>query len=117
MKRILMVSHDVTLNELRSALLETCYETVSAEPAEAIPALRRSPFDLLLVCHTVTGEEASAIIEAAHAESHRVRIVHLRDVAQQPMPNKIVDRLVTINHHPDGWLRAVDDLLAPVAAA
>jgi hypothetical protein len=112
-KKVLIVGLDVTLAESRAAALDNQYDVVIVEPSAALRTLRRDRFDLMLVCYTTPREQAIQIIRASHDKFPLLCIVHLRTLTQKSITLPVIHRLVTLNYHPDGWMKAVDELLLP----
>ena len=113
--KILAIGEDDGLLVSRVAILQRRYKASHAHSRLAMQVLKEEHFDLLLVCHSTPFEIANALIREAHGEFPALRIVRLRTVETPDIPKPVADIVVTIDHQPATWIKAVDKLLASSA--
>jgi hypothetical protein len=77
MASILSVGSDAPLTQTRAAVLASALESsvVVAEPSEALHLLRDNHFDLVVLCHTVSSEQAGILIQVARNQSPPAKIL------------------------------------------
>ena len=111
--KVLTVGLDQILIDSRASILSSRYETATARPEETLSCLKSQSYDLLLVCHSIPQDEASALIRSAHEAFPHLCIVRLLTLGQALITKPIAHKLVTVDFRPELWMKAVDDLLAP----
>jgi CheY-like chemotaxis protein len=75
---ILCVGRDPVLNRTRRMVLHRCFEvTIAAKPAEAAALLAGRPFDLVLLCYSLSGEDCRAMLEQAQKLQPTAKILAL----------------------------------------
>jgi hypothetical protein len=110
---ILTIGSDETLVQSRADILSRNYSVSKAKPVAALERLRSQHFDLLLVCHSTPFEDANFLVKKAHQEFPHLCIVRLLTPDSPPIPLPTAHKLITVDFHPEVWLRAVDELLTP----
>ena len=113
--KILSIGQDAVLLETRARILASRYESEIEDSSRALERLRQEHFDLLLVCHSTPHDEASAIICAAHEEFPHLYIVRLLSASSPFVAKPVAHRVVTVDFHPQQWIKAVDELLTSSA--
>ena len=113
--KILAIGEDEALLQSRVAVLQQHYDAAYVPARTAMEKLRAEHFALLLVCHSIGFEQANALIEEAHEAFPSLCIVRLRTVATPDIVKPVAHAIVTIDHKPTTWVKAVDRLLASSA--
>lgn len=70
MPSILSVGNDAILTKSRAAVLATALQAsvIVSEPSDALLLLRDQTFDLVVLCHTVSPEQADVLLLAARSQ-------------------------------------------------
>ena len=113
MNKLLTIGSDIPLLETRASILSLKYKTELETYENALKRLRQEHFDLLMVCYSTPADRASIIINTAHAEFPHLCIVRLLSADSPPIDDPVAHRVVTIDYHPETWMRVVDELLTP----
>ena len=113
MNKLLTIGSDIPLLETRALILSLKYKTELETYENALKRLRQEHFDLLMVCYSTPQDHASIIINAAHAEFPHLCIVRLLSAESLPIDDPVAHRVVTIDYHPETWMRVIDELLTP----
>jgi hypothetical protein len=71
MPSILSVGNDAVLTKSRAAVLATALQAsvIVADPPAALLLLRDQRFDLVVLCHTVSSDQAGILLQAARNQS------------------------------------------------
>jgi DNA-binding NarL/FixJ family response regulator len=77
-KRILLVSRDVMVLQTRKLMLGAYFDVCAAgRVLEAQTFLAKQPFDLLVLCYTLTDDDCQKIMDAAQAHCPDVKVLML----------------------------------------
>jgi hypothetical protein len=77
-KRILLVSRDLMVLQTRKLMLGAYFEVCAAgRVLEAKIHLSQQPFDLIVLCYTLTGDECEKILDAARVRCPDAKILIL----------------------------------------
>ena len=77
-KRILLVSRDLVVLQTRKLMLGAYFEVCAAGRAvEAKILLSKQPFDLMVLCYTLSGEEFDKTVAAARVHCPAIKILLL----------------------------------------
>ncbi len=85
--RALLVGTEAVLLESREALLareQIC--ALCAHPADVPDALRQHHFDLVIACHTLSQDQAAAVVDAIKTSGSQARAITFSKVGSQPTP-------------------------------
>ena len=78
MRTILAVGQDEGLLFTRSAILRKCSaDVIAARPSEAIEILKAQPFDLVVLCHTVTSVDMNELASLAHHKANDIQVLEI----------------------------------------
>jgi hypothetical protein len=109
--RILAVGTDEVLVQSRARILEIQYQTETCRLDECLPTLRNGNFHLLLVCSSIPPEAAYSLVQQVHLRYPSLYIVRLLAPDAPLVERQIAHKLITIDFHPEQWMKAVDQLL------
>ncbi len=85
-KRILLVSRDLMVLQTRKLMLGAYFDVRPAARAlEARRLMAEQPFDLLVLCYTLTDDDCQKIIEAAQVHCPAVKILMLTSIGYSAM--------------------------------
>lgn len=78
MRTILAVGQDEGLLFTRSAILRKCNtDVIAARPSEAIQILRTQPFDLVVLCQTVTSVDMNELASLADHKANDKQVLEI----------------------------------------
>ena len=112
---VLAIGDDEALLTSRVAILRRDYQASFTGTRNTMQRLQAEHFDLLLVCHSIPFEQANALIQSAHEAFPRLCIVRLRTLDTPPILKPVAHAIVTIDHRPMTWMKAVNRLLTQTA--
>ena len=85
MYRILLVGHDLRLLSTRAAVLQKISDHVaSCNAAEALTFLESETPNLVVLCHSLSAEDAQRIADKAHGRSEGTRVLMLVSELDDP---------------------------------
>lgn len=77
-RRILLVSRDLVVLQTRKLMLGAYFDVSAAgRVLEARALLSRQPFDLIVLCYTLTEDDCRSILDAAQMHSQEAKILTL----------------------------------------
>ena len=83
MLTILAVGQDSELLSTRAAVLRKCNAgVISASPLDAPLILKAQPFDLVVLCHTLSPDEMNNLILVAHQQASEVQVLEVLDAVE-----------------------------------
>jgi CheY-like chemotaxis protein len=111
--RILTLSHDHELSSLRARILEDAGYSVTAPcgQAEALLALVKDEFDLVLLCHSMVERFVNEVLRMYREANPNGRVLGVLE-SRSDLPKFKVDQTVAGADGPDALLRAVESCLA-----
>jgi DNA-binding response OmpR family regulator len=112
--RVLIVGHETTLLETRSRILELAGYRVSpvVEVPAAENALSCEPFDLSILCHTLSSEQRRSMLACARSLQPTVKtLILVADVQAVDFPLAANEAVFSVSNGPRALLAAVDRLL------
>jgi DNA-binding response OmpR family regulator len=109
-ERILIVGYDQNLLFTRACILNTRWSAEIAYPVEALRMLEEEPFELIVLCHSLAGNEAASLARAARKTFPNVFILALETSAQGDVHPLVWADAVTITE-PSKMLDAIEGLL------
>ena len=110
--KVLIAGKDRALLETRAALLQRKYAvTACGRLIETLFGLQTEGFDLLLVCTSMTHDEATQVIRQVRDALPDICIIRLLSRDSPEIDHQVSNEVVTITYHPEVWIKAVDKLL------
>jgi CheY-like chemotaxis protein len=83
MLTILAVGQDAELLSTRAAVLRKCNAgVISASPSEASLILKGQPFDLVVMCHTLSTDEMNELSLLARRQGSDVQVLEVLDAVE-----------------------------------
>lgn len=112
MSKILLVGNDSRLLVTRAAVLaQTKASIACCNASEAAQALEGESFDLVVLCHSLTGKQADGIVEMVHQKLPGAKILMITSVSSQDQPSKGVVFDGVISADPAGLVSRASALL------
>ena len=124
MDKVLLIGEDVSLLQTRAAVLaQTGAEILSCIPFEVRLLPPQTAIVLVVVCHTVTGEDCNLVIETAHRNWPQAKILQLQsrlheilspevDAIVEAQPSKLLQQALELMGRdeitPDGGKPSAD---------
>ncbi len=113
--RVLCFSHDLVLGETRRAILQHWHDAVFASSLdEVIHLISASPFDVIVLCHTVPFDERQSCLALAGRAWPIAKVILVASESVPPQPG--VDQVVLGLAGPKQLLRAVQQVLQPAVS-
>lgn len=115
-RRVLMLGHETTLLETRSRILELAGYRVSPvlEIAAAENALSSDPFDLSILCNTLSSEQRRNFLTCARSLRPNMKTLILVDDRPMDFPLEANEDTFSVFEGPRGLLATVDRILGPL---
>lgn len=112
MSKILLVGNDFRLLATRSALLAHTKVSVSCcNASEARLTLQRERFDLVILCHSLTGQQATEIIEMIQQKFPGMKILMIVTDPSRIRPPKGIPLDAIVSPDPGSLIRRSSELL------
>ena len=111
--RVIAIGADEALVRSRALVLEARnYQVTWGLERDATELLQGGTYDLLLVCSSVSNQNASDLILRIKQRTPKMCVVRLVNYdASRLQDTKVADEVVETDYHPMTWVESVDRLL------
>lgn len=75
--RILLVGYEDSLLVTRATILSGRWPVKTAYPKDVLRVLREDPFDVVVLCHTLTAKETTVLLKGIRSQFPSVRVLAL----------------------------------------